>query len=397
MKKNKLQEIEEYFGAAAMSQSQLLKYSNHPRQFKRDELKRKRKEKELYYEEKQHFLDGSAVDVLLTMPEHFEDLYYIDTLETKPSDAVMSIINYLVDHNIDIEDTEAIREVSNNHSYGMKWSDKVLKSRIIHGGTAGKNLIENLGKLYYTHLQNSKGKEIISKEEESKIQACVNGFKNHPNTSWIWNNNDPDIEILFQVPVYSEISLKGYTLPTKGLIDILVINHSDEVKEVSEAFKLAPRSITEIDIKTTAGYTDNYNWDIKKRRYDIQRAWYRMLLKSYKKNNELIFTDKSNSLDKFYRIMLPYIVVNSFSEPDYPKTYEFSNEDLIIAKVGKKNYKNGHCENEDGYVGDVYRDYNTPIFGINQLLDRYIYFEENGYIWEERENNGIEQTNLWNV
>jgi hypothetical protein len=400
MKKNKLQEIEEYFETAAMSQSLLLRYSNHPRYFEREKKKQKRKERELYYEEKQHFLDGSAVDVLLTMPEHFEDLYYIDKLEIKPSDIVMSIIKYLADHNISIDDTETIREVANQHSYGQKWSDEVLQSRIINGGTSGKGLVENLGRIYYSHLEKSRGKEIISKEEESRIQACVNGFKNHPNTAWIWNNTDPEIEILFQVPIYSKLTHRGYDLPTKGLIDILVINHSKKEKVVSEAFKLSPNTVLEIDIKTTSGYLDNYDFDIKKRRYDIQRAWYKRLITSkYIPSNKLFFTVPSLPKPFMYGYSSPCIIVNSFVEPDYPKVYKFSYDDMHFASMGRNVYSSGTILDEEGEktTMEILFNYKNPIIGIHQLLDRYVYFEENGYIWEERENNGVETTNLWHV
>ena len=378
---NKLKEIEQYFGAAAMSQSQLLKYRNHPRTFAREETKLKKDC--LYYEEKQHFLDGSAVDVLLTMPDYFKDLYYVDEIEDKPSDTVMSIINYLVDYDIPIDDVESIRDVADEHSYGMKWGNDVLISRIYNGGTVGKTLIKDLGKAYYEQLKNSKGKEIISEKESTRINACVEGFKNDPKTYWIWNNQDKDIEIIFQVALYSDIELDSYTLPIKGLLDILVINHSDEEKVLSESFILAPKSITEIDIKTTSGYLDNYHYDIKKRRYDVQRAWYHRLL-----------TDKYEDTD--YTVEDSYIIVNSFVEPEYPKVYKFSEDDMYYANFGVIKIFTHQINFSNEISNTIYQTKEIVILGVIQLLERYVYFEENGYIWDKEENNGFIETNLWN-
>jgi len=386
---NKLQQVEEYFRTEAMSQSLLLKYQNHPRSFARNKKKEEKKSKEKYYEEKQHFLDGSLVDVLLTMPEHFEDLYYVDNLEIKPTDAVLSIIHYLYDNNIDMDDVEAIRAACEQFNYGSKWSDEVLVGRINNGGTVGKGLIKDLGLAYYAMLEQSKGKQIISKEESERANLCVEGFKTHPNTAWIWNTYDPDIKISFQVPLYSQLELDTYTLPTKGLIDVLVINHSNEYKSPAEWLKLPPRGILEIDIKTTSGYLDNYHFDIKKRRYDIQRKWYDDLLGDY------IYYNKE--LNDKYHLMYPVLIVNSFAEPQYPKVYEFSLDDLQVAQLGAKDFKNGKVTVDTGGEGIVIKEYIKPILGIKQLLERYIYFEENGYVWDINENNGYEKTNIWGV
>lgn len=348
----KLELLEDYFKSNRLSQSALLNFRFHPR-FIRSLVSR---ESPLYYEEKKHFLKGSLLDVLLLTPDIFKDMYHVDSLDKKPTDAVMSIIQEGFDLGINIEDKK-ILEIARKQEYGTAWSDEVLMSRILDGGTVGKNLIKNLGLTYYKELIEAKGKQIISKEEGELANRVTFSLKNNPLCSWIFNNTDKDLKIEFQYDIrWNHDHSKGVKIPSKALLDILITNDSDKEKTPCEGFIIKPRSRVEIDLKSFSDYIYKFEKNIKKFRYDVQRAWYNEGLRA-----EDIF-DTFNHTES-------YILAVSFLEPDYPKFFKFSKETMEISEYG---------------------DEDLGIMGYREMIDRMLFFEEHGYKKDINEKDTIE-------
>lgn len=66
-------------------------------------------EKDLYYEEKGHFIIGSAVDTLLTMSEEqFKKDYHVSLVD-KPSGKTLSVLHLVFDNMVNLFQGELIR------------------------------------------------------------------------------------------------------------------------------------------------------------------------------------------------------------------------------------------------------------------------------------------------
>ena len=165
----------------------------------------------------------------------------------------------------------------------------------------------------------------------------------------------------YQLPVYSEISFGEYKIPAKIMIDILLVNDTKKDIVIMENLVIPPNHLLEIDLKTTSKYAYEFEETIKKWRYDIQRAFYKLILSTSKEFNK-------------YTHLEPCMVVNSFLEPEYPQLYQMGLEDMYIALEG---------------------DSDKGILGINQLLERFVYFKNNGYNYDMNESPHLTTTNLW--
>ena len=244
-----------------------------------------------------------------------------------------------------------------------------------------KNLKTDDAKEYFSSLLVSYGRLIIDVPTYENIKSIVNSLKTHQRTrnyfdrEYLQSLNS--VDTYFQLPVFFDYeSPEGVKVPCKGLLDMVLV------------FKNAEGKITQIigiDLKTLAGNTLYFISSVKTRRYDIQAAWYIEGLKAH----------FANELEEGTPIRFQF-VVESTTFPGKPLVFNASEELLAIGRWGRKAISlvetNLFAENAGSAI--IQRE----VKGIHQLMDTYIYHNENG--WEEereiREANGQPLTLDWN-
>lgn len=267
-------------------------------------------EPELFFEEKQHFIIGSAVDTLLTRGvEQFNQEFYVSNLENKPSDTVKSIINEVFSKaNIGVDKVglfaptlrdypDLILEACNNHSYQSNWKDETRVNKII----------ENFP--YWEELVESNGKTILTIEDKVLIDTIVTNFLNDEGIKFYFSNFADETEIINQLHIDFEID----GVECKALLDGVIVDKAN-------------KCLLPYDIKTIGDKVINFPRAMRRHNYQIQAAWYTEALRQWK--------DKSTEF-KNYKILNFEFLVESTTEPGFPKKYSCSDELLYIGKYGR--------------------------------------------------------------
>lgn len=314
----------EYYDNPAISQSFLKRLVRTPLELKKEA------NEDLFFEEKKYFIIGDGVDTLLTgSKEDFDKLFYISTLENKPSDTIKSIIQQVfscIEGEIKsiTEYSDIILQSCNEHNYLPNWKDQTRINKICE-------FYE-----YWNELVNSRGKTILSLDEYNKILDIVDSFKTNEFTKQYFIENSENIEVLNQLPIY--FTYEGVKM--KSLLDKVIINHLD-------------KTIQPLDIKTTGDYTKYFLKSIKRNNYGIQAATYMIAIEDYAiKNNLLDYT------------ILPFkFIVESTIVVGEPMVYTIPPLTLSAYTEGRKS------EDCDTF----------NIIGLKQLIERYKWYEENSY------------------
>lgn len=243
---------------------------------------------------------GNAFECLLTYPEHFDTMFYISNEDNYTRGSAKSVIKLVFDTIETYVPLDTLKEplllAANQEGYGGSWKED----------TIWNNLLKL--EVFYEDLWKAKGKTIISRVDYERIQHQVEMVKNHPFTSHIvksWTG--------FQVPNY--FSYNG--IESKRLYDA-----------VSETGLY--------DIKYTNGSVKDFNYSLRKFRYDIQAAWY-----SYHQDFPLQFL----------------VVSHVTNEP--PLLYTLSLKDLTVAYEGISK----------GTATEFIEDMRVP--GIKQIINNY--------------------------
>lgn len=330
-----------YFEHPAISQSQLKCLLIHPRAWTNQ------RESELYFEEKKHFVIGSAVDYYLTQPDkEFSEKYHISSLQNKPSDTIKSVINQLFDtitEQFDIKDIGNITysgykllilQCCDAHEYQMNWKEQTRINKICEHYE------------YWEDLKQAYGKTVISQEESDLIDKIVMSLRTHETTSKYFNK----AEIKYQVPIYFDY----LDVQCKALLDMVIFDRKN-------------KTIQPIDIKTMGDYTLNFPKSLRKRRYDIQAAFYTEALK-------WLYPD--------YKILPFKFIVESTIEPGQPLVFTCNSS---LLEMGKNGRAEKHLVDD---LGEVYQRL-QEIKGFTQLLKLYKYYSTNGFELDQvsKENN----------
>ena len=241
--------LEDYYNSPRLSQSKLKLLLSGVKAF--TEVK----EPELFFEEKQHFILGSAVDCLVTRgTEQFEQEFYISRLENKPSDTVKSIINEVFyKANITpeqiglfapnfIDYRDLILESCDSHNYQLNWKNETRVNKIL----------ENYE--YWNELVESNGKIILTTEDESLINKIVLNFLQNDNTKYYFTSFAEEKEIINQLHIDFEIE----GVECKALLDGVVVNAEDKTLEP-------------FDVKTTGDKVFYFPKSMRRFRYDINK------------------------------------------------------------------------------------------------------------------------------
>ena len=341
---------EEYFQFDAMNQSLLKSYSlKDPRLISKD-----RPESDFFYEEKAHFIIGSAVDCILTEGiEAFKAKYYISNLTKKPSLVQKSIINEVYSKLLETtqlfgietiedpacEDLIFMSCVSHNHYDNIK--DKIKKVATITKHQVCKD--------YFLDLKNAGTRTVLDMTEYDLILNVVNSLSTNTATADYFKTNQPE-----GIKIYNQFGIVFMyrDVLCKALLDMVVINEID-------------KTITPVDLKTTSKPTYDFDKAVRERRYDVQAAWYTLALE------ELIKVDP-NFMG--YTILPFKFIAESTTTPGMPLVLTCDEELLNIGRYGELE---GYVGNSDGTQNELI--FKREILGFEQMLHLYLHYEEVGY------------------
>ena len=340
----KFEEIEDYFNKEDyVSQSGLKRLLHGVAAFNAE-----KEEQELYYEEKGHFIIGNGVDTWMTRGKKAFDDNFTVLLADKPSDKVMSIIHRIIDKielspytSLETLDRAIIDECAIEEGYQKNWKPD---TRI--------NAIVKTGSDYFTALVMANGKQICSDYEWNTIHTIMDLFLSNSHTSKLCADckSDEGMDYLYQLPLYYTND-SGINL--KALLDIVEINHN-------------AKTIMIYDVKTMGDYIINLPSTIRKRRYDIQLAFYNAMIYYSKKHISDII---GKNIDG-YTILNPALVVAS----------TISTETPIIATITYDLLSMGTYGRDEIIINDITF---PKIKGYVDLLDDYRYYTNNGFADEK--------------
>jgi hypothetical protein len=307
------------------------------------------KEPDLFFEEKEHFLIGKAVDDFITMgEEYFDENYYVSDI-TKPSDTIMSIVQQV------FQSRESDNFFDNNllsaieaHNYQPNWKPDTKITKVSVEGES-----------YWNELLQSEGKTVLDKEQILKIDSIVSQILTHRFTKDYFIANE-HINIYYQLPIY----FTEEDVECKALLDMVIVNH--ELK-----------TITPIDIKTIGDYTKFFDYQCLRRRYDIQASWYSQGLEKWRDDNL-----KDYQIDNF-----KFIVASTTKQCD-PIVFNTTNEFINAGKYGSSKVRYYYVQ--DGNWKYL-KESESEMYGWKNLLQIYKWQEENGWDkdYEIEINNGI--------
>lgn len=368
---------------------------------------------------KQHFIVGGAVDTLLLGEEgDFDKLYFVGQASKKPTESVLKVLEevflmcssdyeeYLIS-TMKVEATvfqgnsevvvtqDTIEEeipVTSFLEFAGSYDDKdtyILDAaeRTEYNPRWGaeaklKNLKTADAVEYFSNLLESYGRLIIDVPTYENIKNIVNSLKTHHRTRNYFDREylqSQNFTAYYQLPVFFDYKSPegGQIIPCKGLLDMVLVFRNPEGKITQ---------IIGIDLKTLAGNTLYFINSVKQRSYQIQAAWYIEGLKEYFKED----------LEEGTPIKFQF-VVESTTFPGKPLVFDASQELLNIGRYGRKAIslvETNLFENPTSSSAILQRE----VKGIQQLMETYIYHNENG--WDEereiKEANGQPLLLNWN-
>jgi hypothetical protein len=321
----------EYYQNPALSQSKLKLLLTNPTLFETV------REPEMFYEEKKHFVVGSAVDCLLTTPDIFDETYHISDVHSKPSDTIKSILNQV--YSCVNEDEEILTidqyhdliiQFCDSHEYSMAWKNATRFNKVCEGYE------------YFEDLKSSKGKQVLSVDEKTLIDSIVMSIKSNEVTG-AYLQEVKGLHKHYQLPLYFEYEGED----CKALLDLVIFDHDSKI-------------IEPIDFKTLGDYVLNFPKAMRQRRYDIQAAFYTEALKAK-------YPD--------YTILPFKFIVESTINPGTPLVFTCHPQLLRIGKVGRPA---GYTEVKH-LDGTSYSLRVQEIKGFHQLIELYKYYTSNGF------------------
>jgi hypothetical protein len=365
------QEVEDYFANEAVSQSYLKTLLKGVDYLGEDE-------KKMYYEEKGHFIIGSAVDVWLTQGKENFDLQYFVFEGIKPSDTLMSIAQQVFDSacfddNAPEGDmhqySSYVLEAIEAHNYQPNWKEDTRINKVMEGCFT-----------YFEQLKLAFGKQILSSIEMQLVYNIVMSLQSGRFTN-LYFKDSKDIDIYYQTPIYFEVE----GVPCKALIDMLIVNRAD-------------KTISPIDIKTIGNNVKEFPHAVKNRGYNIQGSFYtqallELLIGNATSTIEMKLTSEYVILDFKFLVETTVYKTNAITgETKYntgkPLCYVLSSAQNMLGKYGRP-----ALTQDVAIVGGIYSFPITyqPIKGFYDAINLYKWHLENGFEYDKEaiESNGV--------
>ena len=283
-------------------------------------------EQELEKEVDKGYKLGLMVDTIITDNDNFDNIFYLSDIP-KPTKTQKDLVDKFVELHPN-EDMMSFDLVSfcKEHKF---WSNLVDEEKISEKVNADEIIS------YYLFLKETKTKYFVTQEEIDLAKSLVELFKTSYTKDFFEHTTH------YQLELYGKID----GIDSKGLLDMVIKNDSDKTIQIHD-IEIPPKSILPMDMKVT---TLNPLTAIKKFKYNIQAAWYFMLLRT-------VYPE--------YRIFNP---VYLFASPswDYTLWYEFDSKEMIDSILGT-----------------------DTMWGIDQYLEMYKKYERNGYLTQQHYENG---------
>jgi hypothetical protein len=401
--------LQNYYERKAVSQSALKALHRGVDFYKR--------EQKYYFKEEPHWVIGDGVDCLLTRPNDFDAEFYISSYERKPGKGALSIGRYVWD-NLDKEhrvntislvipyftdlltlgefpDLVDYMEIADDLSIISGFMKEVFEIDGYGGDTWSlERKVKTCMKAiipYWKDLVEANGRQIISNKELETIKRIAEIFVTHPHTA-------PFLDAAWGL-TYSfqhDVNWERMGVPCKGLIDLLIINHSSNTIVLPNGFIFKPGDQVIVDIKTTSQPAYRCHEAIRKWRYDVQMAWYKEGLQ-----HQLGEYDSDD-----IRCVLLFV---STLEEDTPVAFEMTPIDLQIAQWGAFQFAPHQyvpflsvsdmkpIDIGDGqFVKPTIND--VDVFGYEAMFDLYCRHEDIG-VWdmpiELHLNKGLLSKGIW--
>lgn len=356
------EQVKEYFDSPALGQSSLKHLLKGLDTFLANQLETK----EVFYEEKDYLIYGSGVDLILTGQEgQFEKEFHVSNIQNKPSDTIMAICHRVLEllreqfeeeqqqftdytmeafwldrgESLGYFEQEILRACE-EIDYGSKWKPETKISKVMEADP------------YFMDIVRAQGKTVIDQVQKEKIDSIVMSLTTNPRTAKFFDREmqarQKNMDFYYQLPIYFEY--RG--IPCKALLDFVAVTKDDE----GNILKIEP-----FDLKTMSGNTLNFYYSVKSRRYDIQAAWYTLALR---KMFNLTLQDD---------IVAPFsFIVESTSQLGNPLVYRLHHSFLSAGTIGVP---------EVGIGDHIIKD---AVKGYEDLLDDYIWYNENGWEVDKR-------------
>ena len=281
------------------------------------------------------FERGSAVDTILTGNEgDFKDLYYISTLEKKPSDKEMEIVNLVFDNLSGMEEDSLIQfSLDNSMLKGVvqrsieqigwqpNWKIETRVEKI-----TGSSLCQE----YFEDLKKSIGKTVLSQTQVEQIDAVVDSLRKSETTKKFFDRKAlleaEDMIILYQVPIYFKID----GIECKALPDIVILfldNVEFENEDGTKVVQKTLKAVQVLDLKTIGKDNLEFFDSVISYRYEIQAAWY---VEAIQRVDKKFWDDLGVIFPKEAIKILPFVfIVESVTTPGRPLLY-FVDETLLL-------------------------------------------------------------------
>ncbi len=340
--------IEEYFASGNLSQSGIKIINTRGMEaFLDNETEILQEDSSnLQYEEKTHFIIGSAVDHIISFGmDSFEDNYIkMDYSKDKPSDTVMSIIKSSFDSLLGTIDEdisvygELLQSACNTHKYYTKrakenWQEDTRVINIINDPVCVS---------YWQSLCKSKGKQVLSGKEYDIVIATATTFTDDKYIAPIFIDS-PNVDIFFQLPLYFSIE----EISCKALLDIVRIDHVEG-------------SIKIYDMKTTSEYATNFHIPCRIMRYDLQGAFYKMAVDTCR---ETIGNKIGKNITN-YTIHNMFFIVGSKLKSNTPVLYQMTDGLNALGTIGDGRFAKGFWQGIQEY-----KKWRENEFSLSTILD----------------------------
>lgn len=301
--------------------------------------------------DKEHFIIGSCVDILLTEPDKFWEMFYLEyqeKCEKVPTGQMKDFIDKNFEYSKIMDDIEAEKKAYEDAGFKRKTFDSVIEE-FVNEWLKYDNWLHE--KEEYT--RNNSKKQLISNSQYQTALSIVESLKTNKFTrKYFTPDFNKNIELKFQLEIYWEF--KGQKCKSK--LDLVLIDHDS-------------KEIHPIDIKTSGKSTFSFNLSSLQWRYDLQASFYSTALYWLINHSN----DEYWSKFKDYSIKPFKFIVESSNYQGFPLIWECS--DSFLLKGADGFYKDGRY-----YKGFV------------QLIEEYVWHKTNNswdYPKDVIENDGI--------
>ena len=386
-------QIQDYYDNPALNQSALkaiLKMGVQEFIREKDEAIH---EDEKYYEDKEHFLIGKGVDVLITEGrEVFDTSYFYSKLQKKPSEKPMAIVKKVFE-SIEPEKRaialgvhrwelyEAMNSITDKEgNVGWYMNLKIPSEKTKNGQPDLRQWVEDKRhelllkdgtcQAYWTELLEAGGKQVLSEEQHAKIWDIYQSLTSHRFTHHLFEDGE-DVDVIFQLPLYWEEEVPIIVADDGGVARVEVVRQEMKCMLDEVRIEHKRKTIVELDIKTTRLPITKFAKQVEWRRYDVQGSVYTQgLNKCRGRISELIGRDVSD-----YHLSNFAFVAESTTSPGCPLIFVLKPETLEVGMIGDGDEKRGWM--------DALKDYKQMEFygfDVGKMMDR-----KKGVVWINKE------------